>query len=133
MTNTSLDKSKLAKNDEEYLALLSSDADWIVRSADDLWQRRGIDGDPLAKLPEADFREFVESLEFKLGGVGGGSYKALMPSLTITEIFEIFERFGMSREYALENHEYECVNGALKFSFWSFCSSTCSAVKLPTD
>ena len=133
MTNAVLDKSKLAKNDEEYLALLSSDADWIIRSADDLQQRRGIDGDPLAKLSEEDFREFVDCLEFKAGGVGGGSYKALMSSLTLSEIFEIFERFGMSPEYAMANHEYECAGGALSFSFWSFCSATCHAVELPVE
>ncbi len=133
MTNASLDKSKLANDDEEYLALLASDADWIVRSADDLEQRREIDGDPLSKLPEDDFREFVDCIEFKLGGVGGGSYRALMSSLTLSEIFEIFERFGMSREYAMANHEYACVSGALEFSFWSFCSATCHAVTLPIE
>ena len=128
MTNAPIDKSKLAKNDQEHLDLLSSDADWIIRTPDDLRQLRATNEGPLAKLPEEEFQAFVDGLEFKADGVGGGSYRELMSSLTMSEIFEIFERFGMDREYALYNHEYTCVNGSLEFSFWRFCSSTCHAV-----
>jgi hypothetical protein len=120
---------KLARTGQEYLDLLLSDADWIVRSPDDLSQLRDMAGSPLAKLPEDDFRAFVDGLEFKAGGVGGGYYKPLMATLALTEIFEVFERFGMDRSYALETHDSKCIGGTTcEFSFFSFCpSSVCQA------
>ena len=54
-----LDRSKLAKTGEQYLDLLLSDADWIVRTPDDLRQLRGSGDGPLAKLPEGDFEAFL--------------------------------------------------------------------------
>jgi hypothetical protein len=121
---------RLARTGQEYLDLLLSDADWIVRSPEDLSQLRDMANGPLAKLPEDDFREFVEGLEWKAGGVGGGYYKPLMSTLALTEIYEVFERFGMDRGYALETHDSKCVGGTTcEFSFFSFCpSSVCSAI-----
>lgn len=125
-----IDQARLAKTGDEYLALLLSDADWIARTPDDLRALRATGQGPLAKLPENDFREFLEGLQFKAGGVGGGYYKPLMSSLALTEIYEVFERFGMSRGYALETHDSRCVGGTTcEFSFFSFCpSSVCTHV-----
>jgi hypothetical protein len=78
--------------------LLSSKADWIARTADDVRQLRQ-DG-PLAKLPEPDFQAFLAGLKFKNGGLAHGYYRPLMSHLALTEIFEVFMRFGMSRECA---------------------------------
>jgi hypothetical protein len=120
-----IDRAKLAKTDQEYLELILSDADWIVRTPDDLRALRDTGQDPLSKLPDNDFREFVDGLTFKAGGVGGGSYKPLMYSLALTEIYEVFERFGMSRQYALETHDSECIGGVrCEFSFFSFCPTS---------
>jgi hypothetical protein len=51
----------------------------------------------------------------------------LMAVLTLTDIFEVFEHFGMSRELFLGERtlEYECTGGGCKFSFWSLCTSLC--------
>jgi hypothetical protein len=117
---------RLARNGEDYLALLDSNADWIVRSKDDLLLLRRSEEGPLYKLSDKDFTAFVESLEFKRGGVAHGNYKPLM-ALTLTEIFQVFEYFGMDKEYVLRTHEYECAGGGCSFSFWSFCSSACHA------
>jgi hypothetical protein len=119
-----IDRSKLAKNGDEYLALIDSDADWIVRAPEDLGQLREPGDGPFAKLPEADFRAFVDELEFKRGGVAGGSYKPLMASLTLTEIYQVFERFGWDREYTLETHDAECVGTRCESTFTlRFCST----------
>jgi hypothetical protein len=125
-----IDSSKLARNDQEYLDLLLSDADWIVRTTDDVRQLRETGEGPFAKLPEDDFRSFLEGLEFKVGGVAGGYYKPLMSSLALTEIFEVFERFGMSREYALETHDAKCIGGNVcEFEIFHFCpTSVCHHV-----
>lgn len=92
-----IDKSKLAKTDDEFKELVESDVDWIARSADDVRQLREAQYGPFGKLPEDDFREFVDSLEFNGGGVATGSYKPLMGALTLTELLEVFECFGMSK------------------------------------
>jgi len=131
------EESKLAKTGQEYLALITSDADWIVRTADDLRQLRDSKVGALGKLTQYEFDTFVSSLLFGGGGVASGSYKPLMSSLTITEIFEVFEYFGMSREYGLRILEAKCVlpEGAghadCEFEFWSFCASNCDIVIFP--
>ncbi|MFE9481309.1 hypothetical protein ACFYNM_22220 [Streptomyces spororaveus] len=125
-----VDKSRLAKTGQEFLDLVASDADWIVRSKDDLVLLREKEDDgPLAKLPEPDFVAFANSLKFAGGGVVTGYYKALMPSLTLTEIHQVFERFGMSPEYFIDVLEAKCEGGDWSFDFWSFCASTCKHVK----
>lgn len=134
MKDAQIDRSRLAKTGQEYLSLLLGDADWIVRTPEDLRQLRGGGNGPLAKLAEDDFQAFVDGLEFKTGGVGGGSYEPLMSSLSLTEIFEVFERFGMSPEYALETHDAKCVGGSCDFAFFSFCpSSVCEHIVKEAD
>jgi hypothetical protein len=96
-----IDRSKLAKTGQDYLDLLLSDDDSIARTPDDIRQLREAGDGPFAKMSEDGFRAFLDGLEFKAGGVGGGYYKPLMSSLSMSEIFEVFERFGMSRGYAL--------------------------------
>jgi hypothetical protein len=123
-----IDQSKLAKTDQDYLNLLSSKADWIARTADDVKQLRQVGDGPLAKLPESDFHAFLTRLKFNHGGVASGYYKPLMSSLTLTGIFEVFERFGMSREYAFTAFDRECLNGVDEHceTVWdSFCTSAC--------
>jgi hypothetical protein len=82
----SIDKSKLAKTEGQFLEFLESDVDWIARSADDVRQFREAQYGPFGKLPEDAFREFVASLEFNRGGVSRGSYKPMMSSLSLTEL-----------------------------------------------
>jgi hypothetical protein len=124
MKVNAIDKSKLAKTGQEYRDLLASDADWIVRSADDLLQFRGAGGNAHARVAERDFQAFVDGLEFKDGGVVTGSYRPLMASLTISEIFEVFESFGMDRQLANDTLEAKC-GPPCEFDFWSFCASNC--------
>jgi hypothetical protein len=111
------------------LDLLSSKADWIARTADDVRQLREAGEGPLAKLPEPAFQEFLNSLEFKGGGVAHGYYKPLMFSLTLTEIFEVFERFGLSRECLLTFSDWSCNwgTGACVEEEGVFCTSACGS------
>lgn len=118
-----IDKSKLAKTDQEYIDLLASDADWIARTADDVRQLRK-DG-PFAKLQESDFQEFLARLQFKNSGLAHASYKPLMASLTLTEIFEAFERFGMGRECFLRSYDLACGEIACHESPFDACFSSC--------
>ena len=106
----SIDKSNLATTDDEFKELVESDADWFARSADDVRELREAQYGPFGKLPEDDFREFVDSLEFNGGGVATGSYKPLMGSLTLTELFEVFECFGMSQELFSSGSDKTCVD-----------------------
>lgn len=125
MRVNAIDKSKLARTGQEFRDLIASDADWIVRTADELLQFRVAGDNAHAKVTERDFQAFVDSLKFRDdGGVVTGSYKPLMASLTISEIFDVFESFGMDRQLTLETLEEECVPPC-QFSFWSFCSSLC--------
>jgi hypothetical protein len=128
-----VDKANLAKTDGEFLELVKSDVDWIARSADDMWQLRDAEFGPFGKLPEDDFREFVASLEFNGGGVVTGSYKPLMGSLTLTELFEVFECFGMSQELSVGTLDHRCVNWGTEnaectFDPFDFCSPSCMPI-----
>jgi hypothetical protein len=128
MNTRPIHKSELATSHEEFRELVEGDADWIARSADDVRQLRETGYGPLVKLPEADFRAFLASLEFEGGAVSTGSYRPLMATLSLTDIFEVFERFGMSRELALEDQESACVGGTCEWSWGSFCSHiTCGS------
>ncbi|MGW7130129.1 hypothetical protein ACWGIA_17535 [Streptomyces bobili] len=121
-----IDATKLAVDGKEFLALVKSDADWIIRSEADLHQLRESDEDTVfASLPEPDFQAFVSSLKFESGGVCTGYYKSLMASLTLSQIYEVFSYFGMSREYFIETQEAACIGHGCEFQFWSFCASTC--------
>ena len=128
-----IDKSKLAKTDDEFVELVNSDVGWIARSVDDVWQLREAQFGPFGKLPDDDFREFVDSLEFNGGGVTTGSYRPLMSSLTLTELFEVFECFGMSQELSLEAKEQICVNHGTENAecvsrVFHFCVVSCQPI-----
>jgi hypothetical protein len=122
MRIASIDKSKLAKNGQEFRALLASDEDGIARSEADVRQLREARDGAYGKLDDDQFEEFVASLKFNNNGVSTGHYRPLMASLTISDIFEVFERFGMDRGLALDTLESVCENGQCVFSFWDFCS-----------
>jgi hypothetical protein len=125
-----VDKSRLAKTGQEFLDLVASDANWIARSKEDLYLLREKEKDgPFAKLPNPDFVAFVDSLKFAGGGVATGYYKALMASLTLSEINQVFERFGMSPVYFIQTHEAKCTQaGQCEFEFWAFCSASCQHI-----
>jgi hypothetical protein len=121
----SIDKSNLATTDDEFKELVKSDVDWIARAADDVSQLREAQYGPFGKLPEDDFREFVESLEFKGGGLSTGSYEPLTRSLKWTEVLEVFECFGMSRELFDDSRDERCVRDECIGSQGSICSIQC--------
>lgn len=130
MDTKKFDRSKLARSAEEYQTLAASDADWIARTETDVRSLRDqVQG--LRKLPDEDFEEFLAGLGYAGGVVACGSYKVLMRTCTISEIFEVFERFGMDRNYTLSILEFACVHkpdmghAECEFSFWDFCSSMC--------
>jgi hypothetical protein len=130
MNISTIDKSKLARTDQELVELAASDADWLARTSDDVRQLRGHVGNVFARLPEPDFRAFLSSLKFKNGGVAGGCYKPLMNTLTLSEIFEVFGHFGMSMQLFTDEATDSCMECACPdchFSFWDFCSSLCAA------
>lgn len=109
-----IDKSKLAKTDEEFRDLI-----WIVRSADDLQQLRDSGEAVLNNLSLGDFRAFVAGLRFSRNGISTGSCRPLISSLTMTETLSLFERFGMDRMLTLDTLEEACIDGERRFSFWS--------------
>jgi hypothetical protein len=126
----SIDKSRLAKTDQELRDLAGSDADWFVRTADDVRHLREVGDNAFAKLPENEFHAFLATLQFANGGVAGGSYKPLMYTLTLSEIFEVFAHFGMSMELFAREEEsgcLECKAPDCHFSFWDFCSGLAKA------
>ena len=126
-----IDKSRLARTDQELRDLAASKADWFARTADDLRYLRDSRNNVFAKLPETDFRAFLASLRFNNGGVAGGCYKPLMSTLTLTEIFEVFAHLGMSMELFTRDDTTSCIEckcPGCTFSFWDFCSSLCGPV-----
>ncbi|WP_128933996.1 hypothetical protein [Bradyrhizobium zhanjiangense] len=132
--NVAIDKSKLANTEEEYRALVNSDANWIARTPEDVRKLRSSQESPLSKLSDADFEAFFTSLTYGNGGISGGSYRPLMGGLTIKEIFDVFASFGMAMKYALDNQEAKCQNGSCVYEWGSFCSHvTCIPQKKPPN
>lgn len=127
MKISEIDKSQLAKTGEEFRKLAATSPDWVVRSVDDLRQLRDSEQKTvLSRVPRTDFEAFVGSLKFGSGDVlASACYKPLMSTLSLGEIFEVFEHFGMHREYTLRTLEEICTGGGCKFDFWSLCTSTC--------
>lgn len=123
---TAFSKDSLARTAEEFNDLVASDAEWVVRSTEDLDKFRDEEGSPLAKLDDAAYREFSDSLHFHDGGIGGGTYRPLM-SLPMTDIFKVYNRFGLGDELALRMHESVCQDGEWNYSFWDFCSPKCGS------
>jgi hypothetical protein len=128
-----IDRSKLANTEEEYRVLITSDANWVARTPEDIRKLRSSQSSPLSKLPEPDFQTFFASLTYGNGGISGGSYRPLMETLTIKDIFEVFASFGMGMQFALDNQEAKCNNGTCVFDFGSFCSHITCIPQVKTD
>jgi hypothetical protein len=125
-----MDKSRLAKTDQELRSLAYSDADWFARTADDVRQLRAAGDNAFARLPETDFNAFLSTLVFENGGFAGCCYKPLMYTLTLSEIFEIFAHFGVSMELFTRDDSggcLECHPSDCSFSFWSLCTGMTKA------
>ena len=97
-----IDHARLASTDQEYLDLLASEADWIIRSNDDLLSLRSSGIEPFAKLSDIAFKEFVDSIMYSQGGLGHADYSSVMKELAITEIFELFAYFGLGSSQLLD-------------------------------
>jgi hypothetical protein len=122
MKTSVIDKSRLAKTIPEYHQLLASEADWMARSAEDVRFLRNTP--PFSKLSDKDFEDFVSGLVFGRGGIVGASYKPLMSTLTISEIYDAFAHLGISVDLATRTLEFRATGSGCEFSFWSICLNT---------
>lgn len=121
-----LNKNLLAKNDNDYLALLASNADWLVRTPSDLTTLRAANIGPIAKLSQTSFDEFTGSLKFSQGGLGHANYKPLMKDLSLTEVFDVFAHFGLSPGVLLDHADKKCASpGTCTSSMFDICTSSC--------
>jgi hypothetical protein len=129
MNIAEFDRSRLAKSVKEYRDLRASQEDWFARTAEDVEKLRKNRRHPLAYLSYEDFKDFLDGLVFRDGGMVGGNYKPLM-SLPLSQMFEVFESFGVSREFLTdvdETREDCCLEfkmiapGVCEFSFWDYC------------
>jgi hypothetical protein len=121
-----LNDNLLANTDEEYINLLASDADWLIRTSDDLDSLRNTNVAPFAKLTQETFDEFVNTIKFSQGGLGHACYKPLMTELSLTEIFSVFSYFGLSPVKVLDYADKKCASaGTCSSSLFDVCTSTC--------
>ncbi|MFJ4443353.1 hypothetical protein ACIPZ8_14830 [Pseudomonas sp. NPDC089422] len=126
MNFKNFNKSLLANTKEEYLALLSSEADWFVRSNDDLTALRASNETSLSKISDENFYEFLNSIEFKGGGLGHAVYSSLMRELTLTEIQMVFSYFGIGPIVLLDYQDRYCQsNGSCVSRNFAICTSSC--------
>src|SRR5882724_10473172 len=107
-SQSTIDKTKLAKSPEDWSALLSSGADWFVRSNEDLQQLLASEHNPLRSVDKATVEEFVKSLLFKSGGLDHGKYAPLADKLTYNQFMEVWAHFGMSPKYFADQQDYYC-------------------------
>ncbi|SSV52240.1 hypothetical protein [Acinetobacter nosocomialis] len=121
-----INSSLLANTNEEYLALLASDADWFIRSIEDINNLKVAKIEPFTKLSEVNFEKFVKSLTFSQGGLGHANYQPLMEELTLTEIFNIFSYFGLGIIKVLDYADMRCSGPSTCVSQnFSICTSSC--------
>jgi hypothetical protein len=128
VTSVMQSTNQLAKTGDEYVKLLGSKADWIVRSKEDFTALRQSGKGPMCKLTEADFAAFIGSLKFNGGGVAHCNYKPLMGTLALTEVFQVFGYMGMAPAYVMEAVEHSCIRDICTDELHSMCASTCHAM-----
>ncbi|MDX1072476.1 hypothetical protein GOL32_28890 [Sinorhizobium medicae] len=125
MKISSIPKDNLATDGSSYLALLSSNADWIARNQEDVEKLRKHQGSALNKLDNESYLAFRNSIEFKHNGLAHASYAPLR-SLTISEIAEVFSYFGLSGPYFLDRSDYYCASAGTCSPYREYvCTSAC--------
>jgi len=120
------DRSRLAKTDQEHLALIASDADWFARSSVDVQALREAKEGPFGKLSEEAYNEFLNSLVFSQGGLASASYKPLMAELTLSDMNEVLGRFGIDTNLAADHDGFACTSPhTCTSATLSICMSNC--------
>ena len=126
MNIQNINSSLLAKTNQEYLDLLASNADWFIRSVEDIYNLKTAQIEPFTKLSEVNFEKFVDSLTFSQGGLGHADYQPLMAELSLTEIFSIFAYFGLSPIQVLDYQDKRCSGpSTCSTQNFSICTSSC--------
>ena len=121
-----IERSQLAKIEQEYLALLASDADWFARSEADVQALRDAKEGPIAKLSEEAYNQFFNSLMFSQGGLATMNYQPLMKELTLKEMGDVFGNFGIDLSLAQDHDNNRCTSPHnCTPASWCICMSNC--------
>jgi hypothetical protein len=120
----------LAKNDEEWTALLTNKSEVFLRSIEDFRafaNSKRITEHPLANCDKATVDKFTESLLFKNGGLAHANYGVLKDKLTFKQFEVLWAEFGMSLELFMDHKDNYCESRATCASHVDYiCMSSCN-------
>lgn len=116
----------LARNDEEWKALLESDEPNVVRTMRDWHRLIASDENPLRGLDTNIIAEFTKTLQFNNGGLAGADYSMLADVVPYSNFMLIWEHFGMAGVLLAEHTNYRCAGqGTCSPSDNNICTSNC--------
>ena len=121
----SIVSSDLPETEKQFLALMSSHADWFVRSKGDFDQLISSPENPIPGVPKDAVDAFKETLEFKNGGLANARYDVLTPHLSEDEVRDLFKHFGISKIYFEEHKDMKCGQHTCVQNSFTICTGNC--------
>jgi hypothetical protein len=119
-----------ADTDEEWKALLASDAPNVIRSRADWDQAMADEGRRSSILPGCDedtVKAFTDDLRFNDGGLAAADGTPLEDKLTVAEYKALWENFGAGSRLAADWVGYKCdgTHTCVASNLSHICTSNC--------
>ena len=98
-----------AETEEEWRELMESDDETFVRSLED-WETLCMypRSHPLPGVSRELVDEFTDELVFRNGGLAGGSYAMLINDVTVRQLYDLWNLFGISDGLFKDHQGYRC-------------------------
>jgi hypothetical protein len=115
-----------ANSAEEFQLLCKTSPDWLVKTRQDVEMLQASSENPWKSVPIEAFRDFVDNLEFKNGGLAHSHYSSLEPHMNVREFLNMWSYFGISRQLFLMEADKKCDSpGTCKYCNGCSCTSNC--------
>lgn len=117
---------KAASSAEEFQTLCQASPDWMAKSQQDVEELYASSQNPWKNVPIEIFREFVEGLEFKNGGLAHSQYSSLENYMSFRDFLDMWSYFGISRQLFLMEADKKCQSqGTCVYCNGCSCTSNC--------
>ena len=111
---------------EAFRDLCASKEEWLVRSQVDATQLAESEYSPWRGVPKEAVKAFVQTLEFKNGGLAHCNYSSLEPHMTVKDFMTMWEHFGIGRELVMRWADKQCARpGTCTYCNGCVCTSNC--------
>src|SRR5438045_1789528 len=97
-----------ANTSEAFQKLCKTSTEWIIRSNADVEALIGSQQNPWKNVPLDALKTFVNSLEFKNGGLAHSKYSSLEDYMNVRDFFNMWAYFGIGRELFIQEADKKC-------------------------